>query len=95
MSEDAIRRFEERVIDPLDMGIWSDDGTVWLPKRLYPTRNDAKRFAVAEMFHTWIETRVRTRWMRDRAGEPGVEADYSFWLCSPDDEGAFECWEIT
>lgn len=78
--------------DPLDMGIWSEDGIVWLPKRLFPTRNDAKRFAVAEMEHHWIDVRVRTKWMKHAPVSP--LDDYGYHLAEPGEEGAFECWEI-
>lgn len=78
---------------PLDMGIWSDDGIVWLPKELFPTRNDAKRFAVAEMDHEWIEVRVRTKWMK--RVRLSLLDEYGYYLlASPGEEGAFECWEI-
>lgn len=77
---------------PLDMGIWSEDGTVWLPKQLFPTRNDAKRFAVAEMDHCWIDVRVRTKWMKHAPTSP--LDDYGYHFAEPGEPGAFECWEV-
>lgn len=77
----------------LDMGIWSSDGDrVWLPKALFPTRNDAKRFAVENCEASWIDVRVRTRWMV--SAPHGPLDDFPYHLTDADDEGAFECWEI-
>ena len=81
------------VLDVLDMGIWSDDGTVWLPKELYPKRTEAKMFAVEHLSHSYIDVRVRSRWMRCEPN-PEIE-DMPYEVSSPDAEGAFECWEIT
>ena len=77
------------------MGIWSDDGTVWLPKKDHPKRSQAKSFAVQEMDAVYIDVRVRTRWMvrDDDGGECGFDVCYV--VCNPGDDGAFECWEIT
>jgi len=73
------------------MGIWSDDGIVWLPKQNFPTRNDAKRFAVNEMGHAWVEVRVRTCWMK-----PDPESSEGLYARSGQGEaGAFECWEVS
>jgi hypothetical protein len=81
-------------LEDLKMGIWSEDGDrVWLPKELFPTRSDAKRFAVMYCEATWIDVRVRTRWM---AYAPhSAFDDYPYHLTDKDDEGAFACWEIT
>lgn len=82
----------------LDMGIWSDDGTVWLPKALYPKRSEAKMFAVREWPASYIDVRCRTRWMRHAPDAPEAaysEYEHYYVMCSKDDEGAFECWEIT
>ena len=76
----------------LDMGIWSDDGTVWLSKASCSTRSSAKMFAVEHLGHVFIEVRVRTRWMREV--EDG-QWDLNYQVCDPKDEDAFECWEIT
>jgi hypothetical protein len=76
----------------LDMGIWSDDGTIWLPKELYPTRGSAKMFAV-EQGADFLEVRVRTCWMYENP-EPDI-VDMPYQTTNPDRPGAFECWEIT
>jgi len=76
----------------LDMGIWADDGTIWLPKALYPTCNDAKRWAVANCGVLWIDVRCRTSWMVYDSEEAGEETPYI--KCLPEVEGAFACWEI-
>ncbi len=81
------------VPENLDMGIWSDDNTlVWLPKAIYPSRNDAKRFAVQELEHTWIEVRVRTVWM---CPDEDFMREGRYVKCLPDlNPDAIECWEI-
>ena len=78
--------------DVLDMGIWSDDGTVWLPKALYPTRSHAKKFAVENFSATYIDVRVRTRWVRY---EPSAPPEIAYEICAANAPDAFECWEIT
>ena len=76
----------------LDMGIWSDDNSlVWLPKELYPARNDAKRFAVAELEAVWVEIRVRTAWM---CPDEAFLHEGLYVKCLPDHPEAIECWEI-
>ena len=84
--------FVEPDMSCLDMGIWSDDGTVWLPKRLYPTRSLAKKFAVEFMGAHWLDVRCRTSWMAMDA-----EHDESGWYIKAlpgVHPGAFECWEL-
>lgn len=76
----------------LDMGIWADDGRVWLPKALYPKRTAAKKFAVAECGQTYIDVRVKTVFMRDAASSAFDE--YPYVTCEADEPGAFEVWEI-
>ena len=82
----------EELLSELDMGIWEDGGTtVWLPRKLWPTRVDAKRFALLELDHHWVDTRLRLVMMRatdDQAREVFYER------CGRDDPGAFECWEL-
>lgn len=84
---------EVQLPENLNMGIWSDDGTVWLPKQLFPLRSGAKMFAVDYLGHAYIETRVRTRWMVFSPEYPGDEQPYH--VCAKDHIGAFECWEVT
>jgi hypothetical protein len=77
----------------LDMGIWSDDGTIWLPKALYPTRSEAKMWYAEQMTCDYIDVRCRTRWMRV---EPDPDyRDMPYVISEKDAEGAFECWELT
>ena len=78
----------------LDMGIWFNDGElIWLPKEFYPTRNDAKRFAVGEAGYDWIDVRVRTRWAKET--EPvGIQFDKWYGPAEKDEPGAFEVWEV-
>ena len=74
------------------MGIWSDDGTVWLPKALYPTRTEAKMFAVENCSATYIDVRVRSRFMRYEVTAP---SELAYEMCAPNAPDAFECWEVT
>lgn len=80
------------------MGIWSGDGVVWLPKEHFPTRNDAKRFAVAEdIYDSWIDVRCRTEWMKpdaDHEDSPFDEFESYYTGALPGEEGAFECWRL-
>jgi hypothetical protein len=86
-------------IEPyLDMGIWSGDGIVWLPKQFFPTRNDAKRFALNEdIYDYWTEIRCRTEWMkRDRSHDASSYDEFeSYYVrAEPGEDGAFECWRL-
>lgn len=79
----------------LDMGIWADDGTVWLPKALYPARTDAKKWAVENCGVMWIDVRCRTVWMvfdpeAEDEERPYVRVLPDVWTESE----PFECWEI-
>lgn len=80
-------------VDPLlEMGIYADDGTVWLPKEFHPERNGAKMWAVDNLDLVYLDIRVRTRWMvfsPEWAGD-----DQPYHVCGKDHIGAFECWEI-
>lgn len=76
----------------VDMGIWADDGRIWLPKQLYTTRNDAKQFAVEEAGATWIDVRVRSRWMK--YAPTSAFDDTPYFVTEDRDPEGFECWEI-
>lgn len=78
----------------LDMGIWWNDGEkIWLPKEFCPTRNDAKRFAVAECYSDWIGVRVRTVWVEEVPHELWSD-EFTYRRVEKNTPGAFECWEI-
>ena len=78
----------------LDMGIWWNDGEkIWMPKVFRQSRNDAKRFAVAECYSDWIAIRVRTVWIKEIA-DPLWPNEYSYRRADKTEEGAIECWEI-
>lgn len=76
------------------MGIWWNDGEkVWLPKAFYATRNDAKRFAVAECYSHWIDVRVRTVWVLEVPDELWPD-EFLYRRSDKNTPGVFECWEI-
>ena len=76
------------------MGIWAEDGTtVWLPRDLYPSRNQAKLFAVEHCEAVYIDVRVRARHM---AISPGVDWMVDDWWveCERDTPGAMPVWRV-
>lgn len=78
------------------MGIWWNDGErIWLPKEFCETRNDAKRFAVAECYSEWINIRVRTVWIVETP-DPLWAGEYHYRRASHLDPptNTIECWEI-
>lgn len=76
------------------MGVWFHDAElIWLPKEFCPTRNDAKRFALAECDSDWIDVRVRTVWVKEIPHEFWTD-EFDYWRVEKDAPGAFECWEI-
>lgn len=81
----------------LDMGVWVHDGEiVWMPKAFRPTRNDAKRFAQAEMeIYDWIDIRVSTCWIKEKRGTGGFHFEAWYVLAEKGEPGAIECWRIT
>ena len=82
--------------DVLDMGIHSDDGTVWVLKSICKTRSEAKMWMLENGFaDDFIDMRVRTRWMKKTADiyDGGYEQEYE--ISDEGVPGAFECWEIT
>jgi hypothetical protein len=73
------------------MGIHSDDdGTIWLAREHYPTRQDARRWFMDFTDCAFLEARVTVDWMRFQP------RDWEeFWVgCKPDDPGAFKCWRL-
>lgn len=80
--------------DRLNMGIWWNDGErIWLPKEFCSTRNDAKRFALAECMSEWVDVRVRTVWVRELP-DRFWDGEFDYIRAERGEEGAFECWEI-
>jgi hypothetical protein len=88
------------VVIPDAMGVWSEDGEVWLPREHYPKRSDAIRWAVDQWVCRWIDVRCLSRWMRYEPllarnfdGEVVWEEDRWF-ECARDFPGAFPVWRL-
>ena len=84
---------------PDSMGIWSEDGEVWLAKEHYPKRSQAIMFAMKHFGCGFIEVRCRSRWMRydpqeyPESVEPLVFITEDFWVeCDKDHPAAFPVW---
>lgn len=75
---------------PDDMGIHSDDGTIWLAAAHYPKRHDARRWYMDFAGAHFLDVSVTVAWMRY---EPLDGEDY--WVgCQADAPGAFKVWQL-
>ena len=80
---------------PDAMGAWSgDDGTAWLPRHYYPTREAARTFYSEFTGTPWIEVSVPSRFARHAPEhERAAEFDGDYWVeCDKDEPGAFRVW---
>lgn len=90
---------------PDEMGVWSEDGVIWVTREHYPTRWDAIKFGM-EHLETYClpDVRCRSRYMRyqphvvppfewDGRKDPGYTDD-EWYECAPDADGAFRVWRL-
>jgi len=81
---------------PDAMGAWNADGTAWLPRRFYATRNEARSAYAAIVGCDYFETEARARWCRHAPADPAAaEFDGDYVVeCERDEPGAFPVWRI-
>jgi hypothetical protein len=73
---------------PDAMGVHSEDGTIWLPRSLYPKRADAMSMVAEHSGALFIQVRARARWMRY-----SPRATVEWWVeCAKYEPGAFPVW---
>lgn len=89
------------VREPDDMGIWSEDGEIWLPRSRYPKRSAAIQFAMREWSVTFTEVSCWARWMRyepftahNLDGSVAWTED-RWYECGRDEPGAFPVWRLS
>ena len=93
------------VKEPDEMGVWSDDDAwIWLPRSLYPKRNDAVKWAMKQWSCHFLDVRCLSRWMvydprivppftLDGHTDPGFTED--LWSeCDKATPGAFRVWRL-
>ena len=81
---------------PDAMGAWNDDGTAWIPRKFYATRNQARFFYATFVGCDYVEVEARARYARHAPDEPGAEEfGGEFWVeCSKDELAAFPVWRV-
>lgn len=85
---------------PDHMGVWSDDGDpVWLPREHYPTRTEARYFAMRELDAMFMEVKVLSRWMRYDPHIAGTREEPLWWddlwvECDRSEPNAFPVWRV-
>ncbi len=81
---------------PDAMGAWSgEDGTAWLPRAYYPTREAARTFYSSFTGAPWIEVSVLSRWARHapESDDRAPEFEGEWWQeCERNAPGAFQVW---
>ncbi len=81
---------------PDAMGAWNDDGTAWLPRRYYATRNEARSAYARITGCDYIETEARARSCRHAPDDPAAEEfNGEYWVeCTRGEPGAFPVWRV-